>query len=149
MQYCQLPLIFVPYFHIIYRGSTTFSLLQVFKKYYSQLVKLLPMDNPVFLAELYSNDLLPGETKEFIESLPTKAQKSSKFLDSIIKPTVEIDNGTRIGVLVEVMKSNEDDNVQRLADEMLSTIRQGSVRRKTIASMLTIILTLQKQSKYM
>ena len=129
--------IFVTYF--FYRPSPTFTLLHIFKKYYSRLVKSLPMDDPVFLAELYSNDLLPGDTKAFIESQSTKAQKSSKFLDIIIKPTVERDDGTRFCVLVEVMKNYEDDNVWRLADEILSTIRQGSVRRKTIASMSTLL----------
>ena len=97
------------------------------------------MDNPVFLVELYSNDLLPGEMKEIIESLSTKTQKSSKFLDSIIKPTVEIDDDTRIGALVVVMKNNEDNNVQKLADEILSAIKQGSARKKTIAGMSTLI----------
>ena len=36
---------------------------EVFQHFYSKLVKTLPMDDAVFTAELFSNDLLPGDLK--------------------------------------------------------------------------------------
>ena len=88
------------------------------------------MNDTVFIASLYSNDLLPGDMKDVIESIDTKAQKATKFLDSIIKPTIESNDGTRFGVLLEVMKDSEDYNIRKLADTILCTIKQGFVNRK-------------------
>ena len=34
---------------------------RVFQQFYSKLVKTLPMDDAVFTAELFLNDLLPGD----------------------------------------------------------------------------------------
>ena len=43
------------------------------------------MNDVYFMAELYSKKLLPGNLKTDIESLPTSAEKASKFLDIAIK----------------------------------------------------------------
>ncbi|XP_065883280.1 uncharacterized protein [Dysidea avara] len=109
------------------RSSPICSLLQVFKKYYYDLVKSLPMNDTLFIASLYSNNLLPGDMKDVIESISTKAQKATKFLDSIIKPTIESNDGTRFGVLLEVMKDSEDYNIRKLADTILCTINKARI----------------------
>ena len=61
---------------------------KVFQKFYSKLVKTLPMNDVIFIAELYSRDLLSNDLKEHIESLSTSARKASYFLDHVIKPSV-------------------------------------------------------------
>ena len=38
-------------------------LVRVFQQLYSKLVKKLPMDDEMFIAELFSNNLLPGDVK--------------------------------------------------------------------------------------
>ena len=88
------------------------------------------MNDVMFVAKLYSNNLLPGDLKNVIELLSTKAQKADKFLDSVVKPTIDSDDGTRFGILLEVMKDDEDDNVKRLANTILCTIKQGFISRK-------------------
>jgi len=88
------------------------------------------MNDAVFIANLFSNDLLPGDMKNVIELPSTKAQKATKFLDSVIRPTIDSDDGTRFGILLEIMKHDEDDNINQLAYTILSTIKQGFVSRK-------------------
>ena len=85
------------------------------------------MNDTLFIASLYSNNLLPGDMKDVIESISTKAQKATKFLDSIIKPTIESNDGTRFGVLLEVMKDSEDYNIRKLADTILCTINKARI----------------------
>ena len=43
------------------------------------------MDDEYFVAELYANDLLPGDLKNEIKSLTTSAKKATKFLDDVIQ----------------------------------------------------------------
>ena len=92
------------------------------------------MNDAVFIANLYSNDLLPGDMKAIIKSIPTAPQKTAELLDSVIKPTIDSNNGTRFGVLLEVMKDSEDDNLRMLADTILSALRQGFTNIKTATS---------------
>ena len=98
------------------------------------------MNDAVFTANLYSNDLLPGDLKNDIELISTKAQKATKFLDSVIKPTIDSDDGTRFGVLLEVMKDDEDDSVKRLADTILSTIKQGFISRQIVPGRFNVCI---------
>ena len=39
---------------------------EVFKEFYSKLVKTLPMNDALFIAELYSRDLLPDDVIEHV-----------------------------------------------------------------------------------
>ena len=67
---------------------------EVFTKFYLQLVTTLPIDDPLFTAKLFTNDLLPGDHKGHVESLPTKSDKASYFLDHVIKPSVTSNDGS-------------------------------------------------------
>jgi len=58
---------------------------KVFQQYYAKLVKSLPMDNVVFIAELFSANLLPDDVKDVVDSKLSQASKASYFLDHIIK----------------------------------------------------------------
>ena len=93
------------------------SLLEVFKVYYPKLVRLLPMNDECFLSELYGNSLLPGDLKADIESLPTSTIRASKFLDNVIKPSVENNDSRKLHILLKVMKEN-DDNIKGLTDKI-------------------------------
>ena len=46
------------------------------------------MNDALFIAKLYSCDLLPDDIKEYVQSLPTNANKAMYFLDHVIKPSV-------------------------------------------------------------
>ena len=101
---------------------------KIFQQFYSKLVKTLPMNDAIFMAELYSRDLLPDDLKEYIESLPTSAKKSSYFLDHVIKPSVTIGDASRFDELLNVMEDSEYQGVKELAKlikDRIGTVDDG------------------------
>jgi len=80
----------------------------VFKEFYLQLVKALPMDDVEFTSQLYSRNLLPGNLKEQVDAKPTRADKAAYFLDYGIEPGLNIDDRTLFYDLLLVM--NESNN---------------------------------------
>ena len=90
---------------------------KLFRQFYSNLVKTLPMNDAIFIAELYSRDLLPDNIKEHVESLPTTAQKASYFLDHVIKPSVTSTSGvaSSFDQLLDVMEDSDYQGVRELS----------------------------------
>ena len=88
---------------------------EVFREFYFKLVEMLPMDDAIFIAKLYSLNLLPGDLKEYIASLTTKADKATHFLDHVIKPSVMIGDGCCFNKLLNMMEDNEYQGVKKLA----------------------------------
>ena len=126
--------------------------LEVFQRYYVQLVQLLPMKNDIFIARLYANNLLPGELKEDIDSsFHTSTKKAAKFLDDVIKPTVRHDDSTRFNVLLTVMKSCDDKTVNNLAETISLALNQSLITHTGKAltrSNLCIISSVDNYSIY-
>ena len=92
---------------------------EVFRKFYSKLVKTLPMDDAVFIAELFSNDLLPVDLKNQLKLLHrTSADKAVLFLDSVIDPSVTSDDGSSFDKLLNVMEDSEYPHVKELAKQI-------------------------------
>ena len=97
---------------------------EVFQQFYSKLVKTLPMDDGVFTAELFSNDLLPGDLKNQLKLVHrTSADKAVLFLDSVIEPSVTSDGGSSFDKLLHVIEDSEYQHVKELAEE----IRTGNL----------------------
>ena len=102
------------------------------------------MNDSVFIAKLYSNDLLPGGMKATIESIPTASQRTTKLLDNVIKPAIDCNNASRLCVLLEVMKNSEDDNLRRLAGAIMSALREGLINNKSASGMLSTLYICEK-----
>ena len=84
---------------------------EVFQQFYGKLVETLPMDDPNFMAKLYSACLLPSYIKEYVESRSvTRTEKATRFLDQVIKPSTSSFNK-----LLNVMKDSEYYHVKELA----------------------------------
>ena len=99
----------------------------VFKMFYLKLAKCLPMDDTVFRAELFVNDLLPGDHKERVESLTTESDKAVYFLDHVIKPSVTGgDHGSSFDKLLNVMEDSDHQGVKELAKEIRTSQRKRS-----------------------
>ena len=79
----------------------------VFQQYYAKLVVVLPMDDVVFRARLYSAGLLPHEAKDKMKLMSNQTEMAAYFLDHVI-------HGKFIKLL-DVMWMSEDDHVRRLA----------------------------------
>ena len=93
---------------------------QAIKKFYSQLVKMLPMDDAYFRSMLYSADLLPGNLKDEIQSKPTCADKAEHFLDKGVK-----NHATNFIKLLEVLEQSQNDNLIELAKQIRNKIDKG------------------------
>ena len=99
----------------------------VLKQFYSKLVETLPMNDAIFIAKLYSCDLLPHDLKERVESLRTEAEKTMYFIDHMIKPSVTSDDGSSFDKLLNVMEScNGYPCVKELANQIRASIRKRS-----------------------
>ena len=69
---------------------------KIFKQFYSALVKMLPMDDAEFRAELVSHGLLHGDCQAKIQSLSmTRAEKAEYFLTNVIQPELSAEISTK------------------------------------------------------
>ena len=80
------------------------------------------MDDELFIAELYTNELLPGDLKNEIKSLTTSAKKATKFLDHVIEPSITNNDNRIFNILLTVMRSIDNNDVIRLADNIHSML---------------------------
>ena len=83
------------------------------------------MEDDLFIAMLYKNNLLPGNLKKVIKSSHTSISRASKFLDDVIKPTLQYDDRTRFDALLAVMKSCDDDAVKKLSETISVALNQS------------------------
>ena len=84
------------------------------------------MDDAVFVAKLFSNDLLPGDLKNQLKLVcRTSADKAVLFLDSVIEPSVTSDGGSSFDKLLHVMEDSEYQHVQELAKQIRSSQQEG------------------------
>ena len=103
-------------------------LMGVFQQFYSKLVKKLPMDDAMFIADLFSNGLLPGDLKNEM-NLPhrTSAKKAVLFLDSVIEPSVTSDGGSSFDKLLNVMEDSEyPAHVKELTKQIRISLQETS-----------------------
>ena len=99
---------------------------EVFKQFFAKMAKSLPMDDPIFVAELFSHDLLPGDLYDQVESRLTRADKAVYFLNHVIKPVLTTDVGS-FNELLNVMEDSEYSNVKELALQIRSKLHEGPV----------------------
>ena len=99
---------------------------KVYFKFYLQLVKLLPMKDPIFAASLVQ--LLPGNLKDQVHSKPTEAEAATCFLDNGITPALECGENEPFNILLSVMESFGSIPLRMLAQEIKKEIQEnGSV----------------------
>ena len=96
---------------------------EIFHKYYLGLVKLLPMNDSLFSANLYGKKLLPGDLKANIQSLSTSADKATKFLDAVIEPAINNGDIRQFKLLLSIMSDSDNSSVKSLAEEIIDTLK--------------------------
>ena len=104
---------------------------KVFKDFYAKLVKTLPMDDAVFIAELVSADLLPCNAKNQVKSMSTRADKATHLLDHVIEPSVKTGVGRSFDNLIKVMEDSEYDSVKQVAGMIRCRLRKRLVNNET------------------
>ena len=103
------------------------SAIEVFAKFYHQLVTSLPINDALFRAKLFTNGLLPGDDKEHAEclSLPAKSDVPH-LLDHVIKPSVTSGVGSSFDKLLNVMEDSDHQGVKELAKLIRTSLRKRS-----------------------
>ena len=87
----------------------------LFQDHYLSLLQDLPMNDPTFVAALFTNGLLPGDLNDTIHSLPTKPEKAAQLLDKVIEPSIKINDYSSLNKLLRVMKESDYDRMKQLA----------------------------------
>lgn len=83
-------------------SATGKSAYKVYKDYYLDLLRILPMNDVLFLANLQSSNLFPGDTKAQVQARSTSMEKASYFLGTIIEPSFH-DNADQFKKLLAAM----------------------------------------------
>ena len=106
------------------------SIIDVFQVNYPNLMRALelPMNDEFFMGELFARKLLPGNLKTTIKALPTGADKASKFLDDVIKRSLESNDCTKFHTLLRLMMESDDDTTKKLAVRIRSSLNE-TIRR--------------------
>ena len=91
---------------------------EVFKKFYSKLIKVVPTIINSLVTRLYSDKLLSGDHKDCIGSLATSKEKTEYLLDKVIKPSLEINYTKLFDEMLRVMESSDDPTVNYLVNEI-------------------------------
>ena len=85
----------------------------IIRKYFLDLVELLPLNDVKFRAKLYSAGLLPGNLWDEIQSKLTAAEKAEHFLHYGIKNDTE-----SFRKLLTIMEDYNDDHLKKLAEKI-------------------------------
>ena len=95
----------------------------VYTKYYPTLIKVLPMNDTIFVAQLFASNFLPGNAKEAIEARDTRADKASFFLDNHIVNGFDDDGNNPLFLdLLKLMEKTDDIVLQTVAKEIRNKI---------------------------
>lgn len=96
--------------------------IKAYDNHVEDLVKCLPMDDARFISKLSSQQLLPGDTGERIESTATQTKKALYFLSHVIKPALDIKKTENFQKLLSIMQGCGYHHVQSLSFEIKSEI---------------------------
>ena len=98
--------------------ATKRSVNEVFQDYYQGLMFSLPMTDTKFLDDLYKQISIDENLKLNLESLTARKERTSYFLDHIIKPQISVGDNTSFIKLLNIMKKCNYDNVKDLAEQI-------------------------------
>ena len=102
----------------------TITFKEAFDKYSEELVKCLPMNDTLFIAKLSTFNLLPGNTSNQLEALPTQPDKAFYLLNHVVKPALAIDDASSFENLISVMKQCGYNHVRKIACKIISQMNK-------------------------
>ena len=100
---------------------------EVFKQFYVELVTMLPVDDTIFIAKLFSCDLLLGNLMNQVMAKETRADKSVCFLNGKINCDISIGDFKSFDKLLSVMEDSGNDSLRGLAKKIKTTLKAESV----------------------
>jgi len=87
------------------------------------LLKILPLQNEVFLAKLEKAELLPDNSGASIQAKATREEKVSYFLENVVRSAPHI----YLPILIDVMDKHDNLAVKELASEMKKYMGSGNI----------------------
>ena len=93
---------------------------KVLKKYGIKLCEALPMDNPIFLIMLKSHDILPGDSRNQLETQKTKVEKADYYIQQVIKISPDLHLPKLLQAMEQYYKEYNDDTLQELVIHMIA-----------------------------
>ena len=89
------------------------------------------MNDDLFMAELYTCNLLSGNLKQTLSAIPVATTRAIHFLDNAIMPSVSINDKTKFDVLLNVMKDCNNETVKKLGETISCMLHKDSSADKT------------------
>ena len=89
-------------------------------KYCIKLCKTLPMDDPIFLIILENHDILPGDSREKIETQKTKVEKANYYIQQVIKTSTDLYLPKLLQAMEQYYKENSDITLQELVIHVIA-----------------------------
>ena len=105
----------------LYVEGNIISAKDAIKKFNTELLEELPLDNPMFSGEAKKADLFPPGTAASIAAMLTRAEKVAYFLQHVVEPGAD----DYLPKLLKVMKDSKVDNVVKLADKIQARTDPG------------------------
>ena len=96
----------------------TASARKLFEQYNQGLIACLPIKNIAFLEALKGKNILPDNVRNSLEQLCNTLEKSSYFLEKVIKEGFDRGDDSCFTKLLAAMKESSYDNVKDLALEI-------------------------------
>ena len=96
------------------------SALELFDNYHQIFIFSLPMKDNNFIEELFNHDLLSEDIKHKLEELPECKDRTSYFLDNVMKARLAVGDKTCFNNLLTVMNDSKYDHVKDLAKQLVS-----------------------------
>ena len=101
-------------------SDTTQSLV---KEVFEKLVKVLPMQDALFLASLHSNGFVSYNDLQEIQSKPVNVEKSLYFLDYVIEPCLRVGYNQAFVKLVDMVMGDVSGKVKDLGEEIKTKMK--------------------------
>ena len=100
---------------------------EVFKQFHPDLIEVLPMNDELFLINLVSCGLLPGDLLNQIKTKETPAEKAKCYLSNKISYDVSEGDFESFHELLDIMEESGNDNAQALAKIIKNVLKEEPV----------------------
>jgi len=97
----------------------------VYNEFNVELVRILPLKDPIFIATLTKENFFSGNLKLEVIATPTQADATTLFLCKAIEPSLEVGNREPLDRLLLVMKTFGDLNLKKLAEDIQLRLTPG------------------------
>jgi len=111
---------------------------EVYREYFTKLIKSMPMDDSLFVGMLLESELFPGDTEGKVKAQTTQTEKATYFLSHVIKPSLDVDSRVYLDKLLLVMSESGYKHVEELSRKIKSEIANSERNKTSMLRLKTI-----------